>query len=593
MAWAPAVGLARQSVEPQVAISAESIDLGDSIVYQIALDGVSAATPPTLPPSDLYTAAFLGGQDQSSRSIMSINGKTTETNVLRYVMQWRITPLKTGMVDVPAFSFDVAGKSVSVPAARFRVTTGADNPNFKLTLEPSKSSGYVGEPLRFRLLWEVSGRANSATFTGPDGGSRYDVGAIDPRPQSARARPNMPGDPYHVLPFLNGEAVVTQTQITQGDRSVTVFVLDMVVTPKVAGKIEIGPYRVVVEEVVGQRARSPFDWPFGNAAQTRRSVITSNAVTLDIKPLPTEGKPADFGGLVGVYSIEAKSGNEQANVGDPVPLRVTIGGPEPLDSIKPPDLEAQSEMAASFKPGPEGWEKANTPGASSSEVTYTTTIRPKSASVTEIPPIRLPYFDTATGKYAVAQSKPIPIKVRASREVTAADALRNDAVSAAPAAKLTSASPGLSANSESPDLLTNQRISLLAFAKAPGGIVLFGAPPLLLAGTMIVLQSRKKQDPEKAARKAAIAKARQELGHARSAHDLLSVARGALSPFVGVSSPAVASCDASRAALTPETAALAARVLADLEAAAQRPSAEQPHPLKADLSLLLDRLSRA
>lgn len=588
-------------VQAIVAISSNSIDLGDSIIYQITLDGVSTAEPPALPESDEYTASFIGGHDESSRSVMTINGKTTETSTLRYIMQWRITPSKAGVVTVPAFSFDVGGQSLKTQRARFTVTEGTDNPNFKLRLESTKTDGYVGEPIHLKLVWELRGNPRSAAFSGPDGGKEFDVQAIDPRDPQSRTRPNPRSDQYPVVPFLNGEAVLTRTQVTVDGQNIPAFVMDLVVTPRVAGKIQVGPFRVVIDEVVDQRPRSPFDSLFDNGDRTKRSVISSNTITLDVRPVPTEGKPADFAGLVGVYSIDAAADNAEANVGDPIPLTVTIKGPEPLDALKAPDLEAQSTFAAAFKPAPEGWDKsiAADSGSTPGQRTFTTTIRPKAASVTEIPAIRLPYFDTKTGKYAVATSKPIPLKVRASREITAADALRPGSsgsgfsLPAGSPASLTNALSGISANSESLGALSNQRVNLLGFAASPPGIVFFAAPPLALVGVILAVHRRRSQDPAIAARRAAVSRARGELNHASTLAGIHGAVRTALSPFLNVAPDAIVSSDAaSTPALPPATASQASSLLGALEAASYNASSLQIDSIRTKARDLFNDLTK-
>ncbi len=566
-----AAGQQKQEISATVAISSDSIQLGDSLLYQIAIDGVTEADPPTLPKSDLFTAEFLGGHDESSRSIMTINGRTTDTSVQRYVMQWKITPVKPGAMAVDAFTLDVGGKKLSVPRTVFAAVQGKDNPNFKLTLEAQKKAAYVGEPVRVRLELALGANARNAAFTGPDGGQDYDVVPLDPRPVQARSRQMQQGGPYQIVSFLGGEAVFTQSEGTLDGRAVASFYVDLIITARKAGKVEVGPYRVAVDEVVGQRPPSFFDPMFSDRSRTRRSIVTSNAVTLDVKPLPTEGKPADFEGLIGEYSLSARAGNEEANVGDPVPLTVTINGPEPLDSIKAPDLALQPAFESAFKPAPEGWEAVN--GAmAGGERTFTTTIRPKSASVTEIPSIRLPYFDTKTGKYAVATSKPIPLKVRASKEITAADAMRPGGAglplpSAGPAT-LTNAPAGVGANTESLDALVNQRVSLLAFAGSAPGVAFFALPPLALAGVAIAAGRKRSRDPVVAARRAALAGARRELRAASSAGEVLRAVRGAVGPFLGVDAIAVAASDARASALPAKVGEMAGALLGELEAAA-------------------------
>ena len=224
--------------------------------------------------------------------------------------------------------------------------------------------------------------------------------------------------------YLGGQAVLSRAQGELHGVTIPTFSMDLVVTPRRTGRLEIGPYRVAFDEVTGQKQRSFFDSPFDDLSVTKRAVVSSEPVLLDVRPLPEEGRPADFSGLIGVYSLEASAANTEANVGDPVPFSLTIHGPEPLGELKAPALEAQPGFAAQFKPAPEGWDAGAVNDSTPGQRTYSTTIRPTRDDVTQIPPIRLSYFDTATGRYEVALSKPIPLTVHPSKEFTLADAQR-------------------------------------------------------------------------------------------------------------------------------------------------------------------------
>ena len=556
-----------------VALSTDAIELGDSLIYQLTIDGVSAAEPPANIRASGAQIEFVGGHDESSRSIMTINGRTTEKSVLRYIMQWKVTPERKGPGAVEGFAFDVAGQRVEVPRAAFNVSEAKPNPNFTLTLESDAKSAFVGEPIRMRLVWLLGNNVRSASFTGPDGGSDFDIAAIDPRGPQGRGRQLQQNEPYRSVPFLNGEAIITQSQAELGGRAVLKFTMDLVVTPRKAGTLEIGPFRVALDEVVGQRSGTLLDSFFDDSRKLRRSVVTSNALKLEVKPLPTEGRPDDFGGLVGVFSLEAKAGNTEANVGDPVPLTVTISGPEPLEALKAPNLELQADFASEFKPAPEGWESPLSAVQVPGERTFTTTIRPKLASITEIPAIRLPFFDTKTGKYAVATSAPIPLKVRAAREFTAADVAHPGsgtgfALPAATASSLTSAAPGVGANSESLDALRDQRVSLLASTSSPTGLLLLIVPPLALLGAAISAWRSRCSDPAREQRRRAVREASRALAAASNDAEVLRALRIALAPFVGAKPEAVAASDPGGAGLAPEIAERAESLLRTLEAGA-------------------------
>jgi hypothetical protein len=346
---------------------------------------------------------------------------------------------------------------------------------------------------------------------------------------------------------------------------------------------------MVFDAVVGQREKSFFDAPWDNRSVTQRTVIATNAVSLHVKPLPTEGRPANFNGLIGDFTLTAASPTTEAAVGDPIPLTLTIRG------VTAPDLAISIEP--DFKPAPEGWEAG--PVAMGSR-TFTTTVRPRNDRVTQIPPIALPYFDAITGTYKAARSNPIPLKVKPSREVTAADALRPQAngssapsvpltMNAAPAA-LTSLPSGLGPNAESTAALVNQRVSILALTRHPGFIAFLVAPPALLA----IARWRPKRDPMRSA----IANARRQLHSATSTQAIADALRTALGPALGIAPEAVTPQDLGPPAhgttlLSPQIASEAVAILNAADAAAFGKASPDMSDLKRRTSEVLDRLRTA
>ena len=105
------------------------------------------------------------------------------------------------------------------------------------------------------------------------------------------------------------------------------------------------------------------------------------------------------------------------NVGDPIVLTIEIKGPLLLKDAQIPPLSGIAKLTSGFKL------------RSDSEIMklekdrklFIQTIRVKSESVRRIPSIEVPYFNTLSGTYEVAKSRPIPITVRPTRMLTASD----------------------------------------------------------------------------------------------------------------------------------------------------------------------------
>jgi hypothetical protein len=85
------------------------------------------------------------------------------------------------------------------------------------------------------------------------------------------------------------------------------------------------------------------DYCLGYTKQTRKHY------TLEINDLPQTDKPDTFYGLVGSYTITANAAPTQVNVGDPITLKIKIGGSQYLKPVQWPSLEQIPEIASSFK----------------------------------------------------------------------------------------------------------------------------------------------------------------------------------------------------------------------------------------------------
>ncbi|MCP4594495.1 MAG: protein BatD, partial [bacterium] len=146
-----------------------------------------------------------------------------------------------------------------------------------------------------------------------------------------------------------------------------------------------------------------------------RFSVKSDPIELEILVLPKAGQPGAFYGLVGRYMIAAEATPTKVSVGDPITLTVRIGGHPYLKPVQWPDLE--TALGGDFKIPTE---KAS-PAEEKGQKVFTQTIRANSDTVTEIPPIPLPYFDAETGRYAVARTEAIPLEVAPTKVLTNAD----------------------------------------------------------------------------------------------------------------------------------------------------------------------------
>lgn len=154
------------------------------------------------------------------------------------------------------------------------------------------------------------------------------------------------------------------------------------------------------------------------AAGRQDRVLASDPIRLTILSLPAAGRPAQFRGGVGPFSVTAAAEPTDLSLGEALTLTLFLRGDAPASSYEPPDLRALS--------GFDLLGQLDDRAAPLRTVRYE--LRPRAASVRSIPAIDFAYFDPAPpATYRIARTEEIPLRVRgkegAAPVATASDPL--------------------------------------------------------------------------------------------------------------------------------------------------------------------------
>ena len=184
-----------------------------------------------------------------------------------------------------------------------------------------------------------------------------------------------------------------------------------------SGKIEIEPIEIecVVREKSGKR-NDPFSQFFGNdpffnmdAYKDAVYSIKSNAITVDVTPLPEAGKPADFPGAVGNFSMNATIDKDKVKANNGINLKITISGKGNLKLIDAPKMNFPDEFE-SYDPKTNENISANENGVSGSK-TFEYLLIPRHEGIYKIQPWKFTYFDADKKNYVALPSKEFTITV--------------------------------------------------------------------------------------------------------------------------------------------------------------------------------------
>ena len=133
-----------------------------------------------------------------------------------------------------------------------------------------------------------------------------------------------------------------------------------------------------------------------------RRLVAAPARTVEVKPLPAEGRPADFCGLVGPFSLTGALDTRSCAPGDIVNLRWTLLGDGAADLAEPPSVAPGRD----FKVYPPRVE-----ARAAGRLDVSQALVPLSTNATAVAALRLSVFDAAGGAYRTLAAGPFPLRV--------------------------------------------------------------------------------------------------------------------------------------------------------------------------------------
>jgi len=491
-------------------VEENSVYVGEPFVFQIRISGSDNPEQPDLSGIHGFQVNYQGGSQNNSSSITIINGKMTKKVSRGYVFSYQLTPRQTGTLKIPAISIQAGSQVLQTRPIQIIVFKPQETDDIKLRISLSKEQCYVGEPVTFSVKWYLRQDVRTFNFMIPLLEKTDWFYFIDPEVDQQSTKK------YYRIPLADKEVIAEQSQDSLNGITYSTITFSKILIPKESGIISIDPATVSCEILTGYRQsrnRSPFGDDFfsgvfgGRQGVYKKVVAPSNRLRLSVRDVPIQGKPVNFAGHIGEYSIRAKANPVEVSVGDPITLTISLTGPDYLEHITLPSLSKQNNLVRDFKI-PSDRATGETRGKTK---VFTQTIRALRSDVTQIPVIELPYFDTIRGKYKIAKTNTIPIIVKETRVITALDA-EGRALPVANGTEVETWTKGIAYNYEDLDSLKNQRIGL-SMIKSPSWMASLVLPPILyLIILLIAAVIRKKQaDPETARAKKAYTKLKSDL----------------------------------------------------------------------------------
>ncbi len=504
----------------QMALSKQTAFVGEPITLRLQISTDEQVTPPDLSAWKDFSVRPTGSMNSSGGTTIIINGRRVRQANVSQIFDYELVPRRAGTLVLTPIQVVVDGQAQATPQTIIQVQTPPEQVNFKLRVKAPKTATYVGEPVEVSLVFYFRAQLKNNIQT--------------------TSSPFDDLESFHVYSPDGDQGKSGPVEILDGQQFNT-HVFRKILIPRSAGNVTLGSGTIVFFAKTGERNVRDF---FGRTVREpvyERSIVASPPVTLNVKDVPQEGRPASFAGHIGEYRIRAEASPTEVNVGDPITLKVTLSGPPHLDHVDLPPLADQSGLASLFKI-PTERESGKEQGR---EKVFTQTIRALNDQVTEIPPLELPYFDTRAGAYQMAKSAAIPLTVHATRVVTAGDA--EGLTPVGQTSELKAMTQGIAHNYEGMDVLEDQRFGPRSWLRSPGSLATIASPPVAYLALLIFITAlrRRNADPAAVLSRRALADLTGRLPGADSLDAVLAVFRDYLGAKLRLASGALTFKDVS------------------------------------------------
>lgn len=171
-----------------------------------------------------------------------------------------------------------------------------------------------------------------------------------------------------------------------------------VLFPQQSGKLVIEPARFDASIAKATRVADPFEAFFNGGSNyvEVKKPLTTPQLTIDVKPLPA-GKPTDFSGGVGEFSISSSINSTDVKTNDAITIKLIISGTGNLKLIGDPTVKFPDDFEV-YDPKTDNSFRLTSAGLSGSKVIEYLAI-PRNAGTFKIPAVEFSYFDIKSHSY--------------------------------------------------------------------------------------------------------------------------------------------------------------------------------------------------
>lgn len=393
LALAVAAG-GQDPVRVSASLSASAVGVGETVVLDVRVE-TSGPAPERFEAPPLPSGLEVVGTRDYSQLQFSLPGGRTRIVRREFV----IRPRAAGQYVIPPAVVRVQGKEYSTRPQRLLVTAagrsgaggGPPAPGTRTAAPPAGPDGEV--ILLARVVPDTVYVGQQITFQAEA------MFSNEVRLLLRRAPEYVPPSPVGFWIQDLNDAPMVEPRVLN-DRLYEVQTFRRAYFPLSPGLVSFPPARLVYEIRRG----------FLYAPESRE--LNSDTLRVVVLPLPEEGRPHDFNGAVGQFTVTARLEPAEVPAGEAAMLHVEVSGTSNIKAAPPPKLPDWPGVRV-YPPSEEA-EVVPVGGVVQGTKRFTWVIVPETAGRHELAPVRYPYFDPVRKEYDVASSAPLTLRVTAA-----------------------------------------------------------------------------------------------------------------------------------------------------------------------------------
>lgn len=358
-----------------------TVGLGEQITLTVTVEGnnIGGAPRPQLPA--LLDFNQLGSTSSQSTSVQFVNGRMSQQQTISFI--YFLSPKKLGELLIGPCKLDFRGSTYQTQPIAITVTRESQAPAqrqpgpgptprggrasdyVRLGAGADRTSVYVGEQVTVTYTFYTRARIGNLgiketpSFSGFWSERIFDAKNLDYRDAT-----------------LNGQRYSAATL-----KQVALF-------PTQSGQLKVDRMMLNGEVIVSGGFFFDSSEPFE---------VGSDPITITVKPLPEESRPADFAGGVGEFQLSAQLSSERSTDGEPVTLTVKVSGTGNIGLVGEPPAPSIPGVKV-LSPETKGDVRTSS-GRVSGSRTFAYPLIPQSDGKLAVPEMTMSFFNPKTGKY--------------------------------------------------------------------------------------------------------------------------------------------------------------------------------------------------